>query len=495
MPKTVLVFDLGVTIARALLCRCDDGDFTLEEIHRFPNVPMTEDGHLRWDIDELWEQMKIAISFGVFNGGFDAISIDAWGGDFGLIGQDGELLEKPVHFRDGRTDGMMEEVCAAIPAEQLFKQSGVQPEAADTLFQLNYLVRHEKNAIFRAEKLLMKPDLFAYFLTGECRSEFTTAVTSQLIDQKSRGWNLHLIEALGIPKRIFQPLIQPGERYGTMKQELADEFRIEPVPVYACASNELASEALAVPAQEDKYVFVNCGVRARCGTELRRPVATEQAFSRGFSNDGGYGGKSMLAKEIAGLGLIQESRRWYNSTRCAGYSPADLESLARETAPFLSFIDVTAPEFALPDDIPPKVQEYCRRTAQPVPMTPGEVMRSIYQSIACEFALSFRETAEFTGTVPSRLYIVGKGAGDSLLCQLTADAAGISVVAGPQEATALGSGISTLIALGEVHDLTEARRILADSQLTREYHPQERERSQAALERFHKLTKPAEMQE
>ena len=200
MSKTVLVFDFGASSARAMLCRVRDGGFELEEIHRFPNVPVTENGHLRWDIDELWEQMKIAISFGVFNGGFDAISVDTWGVDFGLIGQDGNLLEKPVHYRDSRTEGMVEEVCSRIPEEKLFEQSGIQSMNINTLFQLHYLVKHEKNTIFRAEKMLMMPDLFAYFLTGECRSEFTEATTTQLIDQKARGWNLQLIEAIGIPK-------------------------------------------------------------------------------------------------------------------------------------------------------------------------------------------------------------------------------------------------------------------------------------------------------
>lgn len=490
MPKTVLVFDLGTTAGRAMLCRRENGGFTLEEIHRFPNLPIMEDGHLRWDIDDLWEQIKTAISFGVFSGGFDAISIDAWGADFGLLGQDGELLEKPMHFTDSRSDGMLEEVCNAIPGEQLFSQSGVQPGKSDTLFQLNYLVKHEKNLIFRAERLLMIPDLFAYFLTGECRSEFTEAVTTQLIDQKSRGWNLRLIEALGIPKRIFQPLIQPGERCGTLKQELADEFRIEPVPVYACASRDLASEVAAIPAQEEKFAFLSCGQRTLCGVELRRPVATVQAFAAGLSNEGGCNGRAALVREITGLRLVQECRRWYNSTRCAGYSPDDLTQLARESAPFLSFIDLSAPEFSLPGDIPPKVQEFCRRTNQPVPMTPGEVVRCVYQSLACEFALTFREMTEFTGISAGRVYLVGKGAADRLLCQLTADAAGLTVTAGPVEAAALGNGISTLVSLGEVQDIPTARRIIAESELTQEYQPQEREKWLEPLERFRKLTRP-----
>ena len=489
MPKTVLVFDFGTSSARAILCRRENGGFTMEEIHRFPNVPVNEDGHLRWDIDELWEQMRIALSFGVFNGGFDAISIDAWGYDFGLIGQDGNLLEKPVHYRDKRTEGMVEDVCGRIPAQQLFMQSGIQPMKINTLFQLNYLVKHEKNLIFRAEKLLMMPDLFAYFLTGEYRSEYTEATTTQLIDRNTRGWNIPLIEALGLPKRIFAPPVQPGELYGMLKQELADELRTDPVPVYACASHDTASAALAVPACEEKFAFLGCGTRTFFGTELIRPIVTEQAFEMGLTNEGGCGGATTLIKNITGLRLIQETRRWYNSTMCAGYSFADLEGMARDAAPFQSFIDPYAPEFALPDDMPPKIQEYCRRTNQSVPKTPGEIMRCIYQSLACEFALTYGEMTELIGSQFGRIYMIGGGTKDKLLCSLTADAVGIPAVAGPAEATVLGNGISTLIALGEIADIAEARRIITESGLTRIFLPQEHDKWIEPLDIYGKLTR------
>lgn len=489
MPKTVLVFDFGASSARAMLCRVRDGGFELEEIHRFPNVPVTENGHLRWDIGELWEQMKIAISFGVFNGGFDAISVDTWGVDFGLIGQDGELLEKPVHYRDSRTAGMVEEVCSRIPEEKLFEQSGIQSMNINTLFQLHYLVKHEKNTIFRAEKMLLMPDLFAYFLTGECRSEFTEATTTQLIDQKSRGWNLQLIEALGIPKRIFAPLIQPGERYGELKQELAEEFRIEPVPVFACASHDTASAVMAVPTEEEHFAFLSCGTWTLLGTELRRPLVSAQAMKMGLTNEAGSSGTTTLLKNIMGLWLIQETRRWYNSTQCAGYSFADLEAMARECEPFVSFIDPNAPDLAAPDDMPVKIREYCRRTEQPVPETPGQIMRCIYQSLACEFALTLGEISELTGHTFRKLHMIGGGTKDKLLCQLTADAAGIPAVAGPTEATALGNAISTLIALGEIQDIIEARRMIVSSGLTQEFQPQDHENWLAPLERYRKLTR------
>lgn len=489
MSKTVLVFDFGASSVRAMLCKCENGGISLEEIHRFPNVPITENGHLRWDIDELWEQMKIAISFGVFNGGFDAISIDTWGVDFGLIGQDGELLEKPVHYRDSRTEGMLEEVCAKIPAKELFMQSGIQPMNINTLFQLNYLVNHEKNSIFRAEKLLMMPDLFAYFLTGQFKNEFTEATTTQLIDQKAKGWNIPLIEALGIPKRIFSPLIQPGEMYGELKQELADEFRIENVPVYACPSHDTASAVLAVPSQEEHFAFLSCGTWTLFGTELRRPVVTEQAMKMGLTNEGGSGGTTTLLKNIMGLWLIQETRRWYNEKDGRDYSFSDLEKMALESEPFVSFIDPNAPDFAAPDDMPLKIQEFCRRTGQKVPETPGEIMRCIYQSLACEFALTLGEISELIGFEFKQIHMIGGGTKDKLLCQLTADAAGITAVAGPVEATALGNGLSTLIALGEIPDIAAARQMIIDSGLTQEFQPQQHKKWLQPLESYKKLTR------
>ncbi len=488
MSKTILVFDFGASSARAMFCKYEDGKFSLEEIHRFPNRPITEGGHLRWDIDELWEQMKIAISFGVFNGGFDAISIDTWGVDFGLIGQDGELLEKPVHYRDERTNGMPEEVYEKFPPEELFAKSGIQPMNINTIFQLHYLAQHERNSIFRAEKLLMMPDLFAYLLTGKARSEFTEATTSQLIDHKAKGWNLKLIEGLELPKRLFCPLIHPGEVYGTLKPELCDEFRIEPVPVYACCSHDTASAVLAVPSTDEHFAFLSCGTWTLFGTELKRPIVTEEAMQMGLTNEGGYGGTTTLLKNIMGLWLIQETKRYYES-KGEEYSFADLERMALEAEPFKCFIDPNDRSFAAPDDMPQKIQEFCRRTGQYVPETVGEIMRCIYQSLACEFAVTFDKIGKLTGYEYKRIHMIGGGTKDKLLCQLTAQAAGVPSVAGPVEATALGNGICTLVAAGEIESIAKAREIIIDSGLTVTYEPTEHDKWLSALEVYKTITK------
>ena len=490
--KNVLAIDFGASSGRAVIGSFDGTVIKLTEIHRFSNDPVILGKTMYWDFLRLFHEIKQSLIKSKEYGEIDSIAIDTWGVDFGLIDKSGRLLENPVHYRDSRTAGTSDYSKRFIDHNRLYEKTGIQIMEINTAFQLLSIIRDRSELLDRADKMLMMPDLFAYFLTGECRSEFTEATTTQLIDQKTRGWNIRLIEALGLPKRIFAPLIQPGERYGMLKQELADELRIEPVPVYACASHDTASAVLAVPTQEEKFAFLSCGTWTLFGTELRRPVVTEQALNMGLTNEGGCGGTTTLLKNIMGLWLIQETRRWYNSTRCAGYSFADLESMARGAAPFQSFIDPAAPEFALPDDMPPKIQEYCRRTDQPVPKEPGEIMRCIYQSLACEFALTLREMTALTGLEYGRIHMIGGGTKDKLLCQLTADAAGIPAVAGPTEATALGNGISTLIALGEIPDIAEARRIITQSGLTQEFLPQEHDMWSEQLERYRKLTRKPE---
>lgn len=486
MSKTVLVFDFGASSARAMRCMFDGGRLLLEEVHRFVNTPINEAGHLRWDIDELFEQMKTGISFAMFNGGFDAISIDTWGVDFALIGRDGEMLEKPVHYRDSRTDDMPREVAGILPAEALFMQTGVQPQSINTVYQLAYIVRHERNMLFRAERLLMMPDLFAYFLTGECRNEYTEATTSQLIDQKSKGWNLKIIESLGLPKRIFCPIIRPGEVYGGLKDELAVEFRCERVPVIACPSHDTASAVLAVPSEQEHFVFISCGTWALFGTELKRPIVSKEVMELGLSNEGGYGDTAIMLKNIMGLWLIQECRRYYNKDGL-DYTFAYLEQAAREAEPFVSFINPNDSSFVAPDNMPIKIRDYCRKTGQPIPESMGEILRCIYQSLACEFALTLESISEITGLKYDRIHMIGGGTKDKLLCELTADCCGIPAVAGPTEATALGNGIASLIALGEIENVAAARRIIIDSGLTHIFEPTEHAKWLEALKNYRKI--------
>lgn len=482
MPGRVLVFDFGISDAGAMLCGYDGGKITLEEIHRFPNTPVTEDGHLRWDIDELFEQIKVGISFGVFNGGFDAISVSAWGYDFGLTDRNGELLEKPVHFLDGRTEGVAEDIFARISPDELYRESGVQPRRINTLFQLAALSAYDRNTLFRAEKMLLIPDLFVYFLTGEYRSEYTGAATTQLIEQSSRGWNIRLIETLGLPKRIFCPIVRPGEVCGGLKFDLAEEFRCDQVPVIACPSHDTAAAVLAVPCEDDRFLFISCGMRAAVGTELRRSVGTPEAMKAGFSNEGGYGDAILLTKEMAGLQLVRECQRYY------GGQTAEYGSSVIEFALHCScFIDPADPMFEQAGSIHGQIAEYCRATGQEPPESAAETMACIYISLACGFASAADSVEQLTGERRDTVYIVGGGAEDVLLCEMTACASGRRVVAGPSDAAALGNGISSLIALGEIKDVKSARRAISSGGLNAEYIPHDAEKWQKILSDYKKI--------
>ena len=273
-----------------------------------------------------------------------------------------------------------------------------------------------------------------------------------------------------------------------LKQELCEEFRIEPVPVIACCSHDTASAVMAVPSLEEHFAFLSCGTWTLFGTELRHPRVTKEVLEMGLTNEGGYGGTTTLLKNIMGLWLIQETRRYYQKNG-KDHSFADLERMALEAEPFVSFINPNDALFAAPDDMPLKIQEFCRRTGQPVPETAGEIMRCIYQSLACEFALTFEKIERLTGHSFSLVHMIGGGTKDKLLCQLTANAAGKSAVAGPVEATALGNGISSLISLGEIADISAARKVIIDSGLTVTYEPQEHEKWLPALERYRELVK------
>lgn len=486
MAKKVLVFDIGAEIARTVLCTFDDGRFTLEDLLSVPNKPIAENGRTCWDVDEIYEQMKIGISFGVFNGGFDAICIESCGADFGLIDRDGALLSAPVNFSDSRTRGLSAEIAAKIPAEELYERTGVLLRDTNTTVQLHYLATRQSNELFRVEKLLMMPDLFAYLLTGECRSEYTAATTSQLIDCRAKGWDIHLIERLGLPKRMFCPLIHAGETYGMLKDELAEEYRCEPVPVIACPSHETAAAELAVPCTDEHFAFICCGSSAHIGTETKRPLNTRAALEAGFTNGGAGSGRNMLLRTVTGLRLVEECRRSW-AERGLEYSLEELETMARGEETFASFIDPDSADFAAAEDMPSAVAEYCRRTGQPVPTREGEVLRCIYRSLACEFALAVAQTEQLTGLSFPRIHMTGVKRG-SLLCELTATACGRTVVAGQEDASVLGCALSTLIALGEIENIAQARETIASDELTEVFEPDNTAHRENALRKFREIT-------
>lgn len=484
--KRLLAFDFGASSGRAILGTYSDGKLQLEEIHRFSNDPVSVRGTLYWDVLRLFFEIKQGITKALHAGGFDAIGIDTWGVDFGLLDGEGRLLKNPVHYRDSRTDGMMDEVFKTIPRGELYDRTGIQLMNLNTLFQLEAMVKNDAETLARAKTLLFMPDLFAYFLTGAKRAEYTIASTSQLLDPKAGGWARDLLRQLNIPDRLLPELIETGETYGTLSPEICEELGCPAVPVIAVATHDTGSAVVAVPTQEDDFIYISCGTWSLFGTELKKPVINETSRRFNLTNEGGYGRTVRFLKNIMGLWLIQESRRqWIREGADVSY--ADLEREAVAVRPFTCFIDPDDTRFAPPGNLPRRVQEFCRETGQTVPQTRGEIMRCIYESLAMKYRYTRRSIEEVTGRSYGVIHMIGGGTKDRLLCQMAADACCCPVIAGPIEATATGNLAVQLIALGELSGIGQARSVIAASEQPKHYEPQNPGAYDEAYERFLKI--------
>ena len=484
--KQVLAFDFGASSGRAILGTLEDGKIHMEEVYRFSNDPVIIGKTMYWDTLRQFFEIKQGIIKAKQKGGFDSIGIDTWGVDFGLLDEHGVLLESAVHYRDDRTLGMQEEVFKAIPKDELYDMTGNQFENFNTVFQLYSLVEKRPWILERADKLLLTPDLFNYFLTGETKAEYTMATTTQLMDARNKAWSDKIMDALRIPKDIFPEIVPSGTVVGTLSSDICEELGIQPAKVIAVASHDTQSAVVAGPTQEEDFMFISCGTWSLFGTELKAPVIGEKSLACNVSNEGGYGDTTTLLKNIIGLWLAQESRRqWIREGQ--EYSFGELEQMAREAEPFQSFIDPDAPEFVPAGNIPERIREFCRKTGQKVPETIGEIMCCINQSLALKYRYALEQIESCTGKHYPTIHMIGGGIQSKLLCQMTAGANGRKVIAGPVEATALGNIAVQFMSLGEIKDVNEARQIIADSEETYEYIPQDEEKWNAAYEKFKTL--------
>lgn len=481
--KRVLAFDLGASSGRGILAALEDGKITLKEIHRFPNNGVKVRSTLYWDVLYLFDQIKQGITNAKLEGGFDCIGIDTWGVDFGLLDADGNLIGNPVTYRDSRTDNIPEELFETICAEDVYKRTGIQIMNFNTLFQLYYMCKYKKGEIDRAEALLFMPELLGYFLTGVKKNEYTISSTSQMINPNTRDWDYELLEKVGIKKELLGEIVMPGEKLGKLTEEICEELGLEPVDVVAVGCHDTASAVVAVPTEVDDFVYISCGTWSLFGTELNSPVVTDEAYKSSYTNEGGYGGKIRFLTNIMGLWLIQESRRTWNR-QGNDFSFNDLEKAALACEPFKCFIDPDYPEFGKPGDIPARIQKYCEKTGQYVPQTVGEIVRCIYESLALKYYHSFLNLKKISGKEFESINIVGGGTKDPLLCQMAANACNVTVYAGPIEATALGNIAVQMIAIGEIKDLKEARKIIKNSFDTKQYEPKDVDAWQKAYERF-----------
>ncbi len=470
--KRILAFDFGASSGRAMLAVFQDGKITTEEIHRFSNDPVPVNGVLYWDVLRLYHEIRTAITLAVNRGGFDAIGIDTWGVDFGMLDKKGNLLCNPVHYRDQRTNPIPEEVFTLVSKEEIYQHTGIQFMHFNTIYQLYYLATREPELLGQCEKILQIPDLFAYFLTGVQKGERTNASTTSLYNPMTRDWDWELCDRLGIPRRILPELIETGESYGTICPELCEELGCRPVPVIAVGTHDTASAVVSAPASEKDFVYISCGTWSLFGTENDRPVINAQSVEANFTNEVGYGSTIRFLKNIMGLWLIQESRRqWKREGQDVSFNQLEQEALASK--PFVSFIDVDHPYFESPGNLPGNVVRYCKETGQQVPQTRGEIMRCIYQSLAMKYRYTFENLQRLTGKKYQAIHILGGGMKDGLLCRMTAAACGVEVLAGPAEATVTGNIAVQLMYLGEIDDLWQARKVIRDSVPVAEYQPED----------------------
>ena len=468
--KRVLAFDFGASSGRAIIGTFDGETIRLEEIHRFENTPVKMNGTLYWDLPRLFHEVKQGLVKAADSGGFDSLAVDTWGVDFGLIGKDGHILELPVNYRDERTKGMLDESFKLIDKQQFYKITGNQFMEINTAFQLLSLKHKRPDFLRNAETMLLMPDLFNYLLTGKKRAELSIASTTQLLNAVNKDWSDTVLRALCIPRIMLPQICMPGTEVGMLTDEICEELNIPKAKVMSVCGHDTQSAAAATPTQEDDFIFISCGTWSLFGTEVDEPVINETSAALNITNEIGYGGKTTFLKNIIGLWLIQESRRQF--TRDGNdYSFADLEKLALETEPFKCFIDPDAPEFVPVGNIPKRVQEYCEKTGQAVPSSVGEMMRCIYESLALKYRQTFDEIKQCTGKDYSKIYLMGGGTKDGMLCQMTANACNCEVCAGPIEATAYGNIAVQLIASGDIPDIKTARKIVAASDNIKTFSP------------------------
>ena len=486
MTKRVLAFDFGASSGRAII-GCFDGDkITLEEVHRFSNDPVSVGGTVYWDVLRLFYEIKQGIIKAKIAGGFDSIGIDTWGVDFGLIDSEGKLMENPVHYRDARTVGLVDEAFKTMPKERLYGITGIQFMELNTLFQLISLKKYRPWMLERADKMLFMPDLFGYMLTGKMCAEYSIASTSQLIDLDNRTWSKEILDAFGIKESIFAPLVQPGTVLGELSKEICEECGVDPVPVISVCGHDTQSAITSVPCEDGDFAFLSSGTWSLFGTELDKPIVNETSMNINITNEGGFDGSTGFLKNIIGLWLIQESRRqWKREGK--EYSYADLEKLALAAEPFKCFIDPDAPEFVPHGNIPERVREFCRKTGQYVPETVGEIMRCIYESLAMKYRLTFEKLRECTERDYPVIHVIGGGTKDGLLCQMTANSCDRTVKAGPIEATVMGNVAVQLMSDGSVENIGQARKIVADSSELKTFEPKDTDKWAMAYEDFLKV--------
>jgi rhamnulokinase len=487
---TALAFDLGATSGRAILGSLRDGKLELEEVHRFPNESVRYNGELHWDAPRLWHEIQTGLQKAAEPGQpITSIGVDTWGVDYALLGEKGALLDNPHHYRDQRTQGMLEEVCGKIGADRIYDVTGIQFMSLNSLYQLYAASKRTPGLLKGAEALLTMPDLLNYWLSGVMGCEYTNATTTQFMDRRTRGWAADLLSDLGIPTHFLREIIQPGTTLGPLRGELKHSDALKSAKVIAPACHDTGSAVAAVPTGGDT-AFLSSGTWSLLGTEIQEAIVNEDSRRLNFTNEGGVGGTFRLLKNITGMWLLESCRKaWTDSGH--PYSYADLMKMAESAEPLRSLFDPAHDSFTAPGHMPQAIDSYCTRTGQPKPESPGGYTRAILESLALKYRQTLEQMSTVTGVQFRTLRVFGGGCRNSMLNQYTADASGCRILAGPAEATALGNVAMQLIGSGALGSIGEARRLIENSFPVETFEPSGAGRWDAAYRSFRSLAEAA----
>ena len=484
MPTYYLACDLGADSGRLMLGTLDAGKISLEELHRFPNGPVKTSGALHWNLDGLFNELKIGLKKAAAkNLPIASISSDSWGVDYVLYNENGQPVLPVWCYRDSRTADGVENVRARIEWPAIYAETGIQFMAFNTLYQL---AAETPERLAEAKQLLLIGDAFNYFCSGVARNEVSNASTTQLYNPQTQTWSKKLFSALGLREGMFAPLCPSGTKLGRMKKNLAQETGLAPMEVIASCSHDTGAAVAAVPANGDRWAYLSSGTWSLMGVEAPKPVINDQSRALGFTNEIGYGNTVRLLKNIIGLWIVQECRRaWVKAGK--KYDYATLEKMAADAPSFVSLINPDDARFLAPENMPKKIDEFCRETGQPVPANDAAYVRCVYESLALFYRVTLRKLERLTGKKIEKLHIVGGGSQATTLNQCAANALKIPVLAGPTECTALGNILVQAITLGHLESHAAARTVVGNSFELKTFTPQNSAEWDAAAARFEKL--------
>jgi rhamnulokinase len=470
--QNLLAFDLGAESGRAILGKFNGKIIELEDVHRFPNQPVSLPDGLHWNVLGLWSDIKHGLTKASQMSGNNlaCLGLDTWGVDFGLLDNHDVLLGDPYHYRDSRTDGLVEKACMVVSKEEIFAQTGIQFLQLNTIFQLYSMVLSDSPALQVAKTFLTMPDLLNFWLTGRKVNEFTIATTTQCYNPAEKDWAFPLLAKLGIPSTIFGEVVPSGTVLGNIFSSVAEDCETNPIPVIAPACHDTGSAVAAVPASSGNFAWISSGTWSIMGVETTQPIINQDSLEVGMTNEGGVGYTYRLSKNIMGLWPVQESRRTW-SRHGRDYSYDDLTQLAVMAPSLRSLINVDHHDFLRPGDMPTRIQAFCKVTGQPIPETPGEIVRCVLESVALKYRTTLDSLEKLLGHPIGTVHIVGGGTQNELLSQFAANAMNRPVVTGPIEATALGNLLVQAITIGTISSIAEAREVIRNSFDVKRFEP------------------------